>query len=238
MYNTVEEACRQHHAGWSVIFVPPEHAKDAALEALDNELHIVIITEHIPVHDAVLIMQTAAECGRMVIGPNCPGIIVPGETKIGIMPHQIFTRGNVGIVSRSGTLTYEMALQLSKAGVGQSTVVGIGGDQVTGLHFTDVLQLFEQDAETKCIVMIGEIGGNLEELAAVYAQKNVTKPIVAYVAGRCAPPGKTMGHAGAIIQGSAGRAEDKIVFLNKHGVRVGQTINEVVQIVKQTLKKD
>jgi succinyl-CoA synthetase alpha subunit len=232
VYHSVAEALKEHKADFSVIFVPAKFAKDASLEALENGLNIIIITEGVPVHDSIEIIAKAKEKGLVVLGPNCPGIIVPEEIKIGIMPKHIFKKGNVGIVSRSGTLTYEIVNLLSENGIGQSTCVGIGGDAVIGLDFIDVLKEFESDPETEKIVLIGEIGGDLEEKAAVFIKENIKKPVVAYIAGKTAPLGKKMGHAGAIISGKAGTAESKIKALEEAGVKVAKLPSEVVGLVK------
>jgi succinyl-CoA synthetase alpha subunit len=196
---------------------------------------VVIITEHIPVHDSMEIAQYAKQMDCKVIGPNTPGIITPGVGKLGIMPVHIFNPGDIGIVSRSGTLTYEVASQVTKAGLGQSTCLGIGGDPVVGMDFAEVLQKFENDKYTKAMVMIGEIGGNAEEQAAEYIAENITKPVVAYIAGRTAPPGKKMGHAGAIIEGNAGTAESKMKTLKASGVEVAKQPSQIASIMKEIL---
>ena len=201
IYNSIEEAREELDINASIIFVPAPFAKDAAFEAISQLDLAVIITEHIPVHDSMEIVEYAKREKTTVIGPNTPGIISPGIGKLGIMPTHIFNEGNIGIVSRSGTLTYEVANQVTNAGMGQSTCIGIGGDPVVGLDFADVLQQFEEDDDTAAMVMIGEIGGNAEERAAEFINKNITKPVIAYIAGVTAPPGKRMGHAGAIIEG-------------------------------------
>jgi succinyl-CoA synthetase alpha subunit len=212
----------------SVVFVPAPHAKEAVLESLAAGLLTVVITEHVPVHDAI------AFAGPRVVGPNCPGLLSPGGAKLGIIPGQVGRKGRVGIVSRSGTLTYEIASSLSAAGVGQSTIVGIGGDAVIGLHFTDVLSLFERDKDTDAVVLIGEIGGDLEERAAAFAASGgFTKPLVAFVAGRTAPPGRTMGHAGAIVSRGSGSAESKIKSFRRAGVPVARLPWDVPRIVEK-----
>ncbi|HHY38421.1 MAG TPA: succinate--CoA ligase subunit alpha [Clostridia bacterium] len=235
VYDTVEEAVERRGANASVIFVPARFAKDAALEAISAGVSVVvIITERIPLHDAIYIMAYAREKGVTVIGPNTFGIISPGKCKIGIMPHQIYAPGPVGIAARSGTLSYEVAAALTGAGFGQSTVVGLGGDRVVGQRFVDVLKKFEQDPETKGVVLVGEIGGSAEEEAAEYV-KGMTKPVVAYLAGKAAPPGKRMGHAGAIIERGRGTFESKVKALEGAGVRVASVPWEVASLVKEVL---
>jgi len=233
VYNTVAEACKEHQLEWSILFVPAQFVKSAAYEALDAGLHLIIISEHVPIHDAIAILKKAKEEKKHVFGPNCPGMIIPGETKLGIMPDETFSPGSVGVVSRSGTLTYEVCHQLSQANRGQSAVIGIGGDPVVGMHFTDVLAQFESDERTKCIVLIGEIGGSLEETAAHYIKKNISKPVIAFIAGKTAPKGKTMGHAGAIIQQKAGSASYKMSVFEQQGIPVAYTIAEIVQHIKK-----
>lgn len=220
VYNSVKEALDKHEATWSAIFVPAAKVKDAAKEALENGLNLVIISEHVPVLDTIKIVEMAQEENLHVVGPNCPGIITPEEIKIGIMPDHVFRKGKVGVVSRSGTLTYEIVDSLTKVGIGQSTVIGIGGDPIVGMDFTDILPLFEKDSETEKIVLIGEIGGDNEERAARYIKDNISKPVVAYIAGKTAPVGKTMGHAGALISGKSGTAESKIKALQEVGTKV------------------
>lgn len=235
VYDTVEEAVERRGANASVIFVPARFAKDAALEAINAGVGVVvIITERIPLHDATYIMAYAREKGATVIGPNTFGIISPGKCKIGIMPHQIYAPGPVGIAARSGTLSYEVAAALTGAGFGQSTVVGLGGDRVVGQRFVDVLKKFEQDPETKGVVLVGEIGGSAEEEAAEYV-KGMTKPVVAYLAGKAAPPGKRMGHAGAIIERGRGTFESKVKALEGAGVKVASVPWEVASFVKEVL---
>ncbi|MDI6644528.1 MAG: succinate--CoA ligase subunit alpha [Methanobacteriaceae archaeon] len=235
IYNTIEEAKEDIEINASIIFVPAPFAKDAAYEAISNLDLVVIITEHIPVHDSMDIVEFARRNNTVVIGPNTPGIITPGIGKLGIMPTHIFNEGNVGVVSRSGTLTYEVASQITNAGMGQSTCLGIGGDPVVGLDFSDVLLRFEKDPQTDVMVMIGEIGGNAEEKAAEFIAENITKPVVAYIAGTTAPPGKRMGHAGAIIEGETGTAETKMKALNNAGVEVATRPSEIVGIIKNIL---
>ncbi|MCS7124129.1 MAG: succinate--CoA ligase subunit alpha [Candidatus Bathyarchaeota archaeon] len=239
VYDTVEEALERHEANASIIFVPAPFAADAALEALENGLKtVVIITEHIPIKDAMNVMAYARRVGATVVGPNTPGIITPGECKLGIMPAHIFKPGIVGMISRSGTLTYEIAAGLSKRQLGQSTCVGLGGDPIIGLNFVDVLKLFEKDAQTEAVAIIGEIGGNLEELAAEYiAKEKYPKHVVAFVAGRTAPPGKRMGHAGAIIMGKAGTAESKIEAFRKAGVEVAEKPSDVAFLLEKMIKR-
>ncbi len=240
VFNTMAEAVKEFKIqnskrkidDWAIHFVPAPFVKKSALEDLAAGLNLVIITEHVPVHDALAIVKFAKEKSLHVIGPNCPGVITPGEAKAGIMPAKIFQHGRVGVVSKSGTLTYEIVNHLSKNKIGQSTCVGIGGDPVIGSNYIDVLELFEKDPETDKIVLIGEIGGNLEEAAAEYIKDHVTKPVVAYIAGRTAPPGKTMGHAGAIVSGKAGTAQSKQEALEAAGVKVAELPSEIVKLLK------
>lgn len=238
-YDTVEEAVERHEANASIIFVPAPFAADAVFEAIEAKLKtIVIITEHIPVKDAIQVMARAKQANATVIGPNTPGIIVPNECKLGIMPAHVFRRGLVGVASRSGTLTYEIATGLSVSGLGQSTCIGLGGDPIVGLSFVDVLKEFERDKQTKAVALIGEIGGNLEELAAEYiADEGYSKPVVAFIAGRTAPPGKRMGHAGAIIMGRTGTANSKIEAFKKAGVDVAEKPRDVARLLDEGLKK-
>jgi len=233
VYDTVEAAIEKHPANASIIFVPAPFAAEAALEALENGIKTIIaITEHIPIKDAVNVMSYAKQVKATIIGPNTPGIITPKECKLGIMPAHIFKPGGIGIVSRSGTLTYEIAASLTKSNLGQSTCLGLGGDPITGLNFIDVLKMFEKDPETKAVVLIGEIGGNLEELSAEYiAKQRYPKPVVAFIAGRSAPPGKRMGHAGAIIMGKAGTAETKIEAFRSAGVKVAEKPSDVAKLL-------
>ncbi|NWF87489.1 succinate--CoA ligase subunit alpha [Candidatus Bathyarchaeota archaeon] len=233
VYDTVEEAQEKHSANASIIFVPAPFAADAALEALENGIKtIVIITEHIPIKDAVNVMAHAKKVGATIIGPNTPGIITPEKSKLGIMPAHIFKFGSIGIVSRSGTLTYEIAASLTRKNLGQSTCLGLGGDPITGLNFIDTLKMFEKDTQTKAVVLIGEIGGNLEELAAEYIMREkYPKPVIAFIAGRSAPPGKRMGHAGAIIMGKAGTAESKIEKFQSAGVKVAEKPGDVAELL-------
>lgn len=224
VFNTMREAVRETQANASVIYVPPPYAADSILEAADAGIDLIVcITEGIPVLDMLNVKAALKANGTKLIGPNCPGVITPGECKIGIMPGSIHQRGKVGVVSRSGTLTYEAVHQTSALGLGQTTCVGIGGDPIKGLNFIEVLALFEQDPETEAIIMVGEIGGGDEEAAAEYIRHHVTKPVAAYIAGLTAPKGKRMGHAGAIISGGAGRAEDKIAALEAAGCVVADS---------------
>ncbi|MCK5592744.1 succinate--CoA ligase subunit alpha [Candidatus Bathyarchaeota archaeon] len=239
VYDAVEEALQKHEADTSIIFVPAPFAADAAFEALESGLKtIVIITEHVPVKDAVQVMARAKHQGAVVIGPNTPGIITLGGCKLGIMPVHIFKRGSVGIASRSGTLTYEIATGLSTMGLGQSTCLGLGGDPVVGLSFVEVLKEFEKDEQTKAVVLIGEIGGDAEERAASFiSNKGYAKPVVAFVAGRTAPKGKRMGHAGAIIMGKAGTAQSKIDAFREADVSVAEKPSDVAKILAEKLKR-
>lgn len=234
VYDSISEVDDEIDA--SIIFVPAPFAKDAALEAIDFGLNpVVIITERIPIQDSIEVMRKAQEKATDVIGPNTPGIISPGKCKMGVMPSHVFSHGTVGLISRSGTLTYEIANNLSKAGLGQSTTVGLGGDPVVGLSFVDVLKKFEGDKQTKAVVLVGEIGGNAEEIAAEYIKDYYTKPVVAYIAGRTAPPGKRMGHAGAIVSKGVGTAEGKIKALSDAGVEVAEFPSDVVKILKKKI---
>jgi succinyl-CoA synthetase alpha subunit len=234
VFDTIEEADRKFDVNASISFVPAPFAKSAALEAIAAGLNpVVIISEGIPVKDEIQIMEVAKLKGTTVIGPNTPGIITPNECKLGIMPGHIFKPGRVGLVSRSGTLTYEIAASLTKAGLGQSTCLGIGGDPVVGLSFVQILEMFRKDPKTRAVAMIGEIGGNAEEMAAQYIKETrYPKPIAAYIAGRAAPPGKRMGHAGAIIMGKSGTAETKIEALRKAGVRIALKPGKVAKLLK------
>jgi succinyl-CoA synthetase alpha subunit len=240
VYNTVEEAVKKHGANASIIFVPARFAVDAVLEALESGLKtIVIITEHIPVKDSIEVTARAKQHGATVIGPNTPGIITPGECKLGVMPTHVFKPGIVGVVSRSGTLTYEIAAGISAKELGQSTCIGLGGDPVVGLSFVEVLRMFEVDKRTEAVALIGEIGGNLEELVADFVSKEgYSKPVVAFVAGRTAPPGKRMGHAGAIITGGAGTAQSKIDAFRKAGIEVAEKPSDVARLLAEGLGKE
>ena len=241
VYNTVRQTCKQHNPTWSILFVPKEQTKQAAEEALQHDLNILIITEHIPIHDVIAIKAEAKKRNKIMIGPNSPGMINPGETKLGIMPHQFFKKGNVGVLSRSGTLTYEIANYLTEAGLGQSTVMGIGGDAINGFSFIDGLKQFAKDKKTKAIVFVGEIGGTAEEDLAQFLketnyQKKYKKTIVAYIAGKTAPAGKKMGHAGAVISGTKGTAATKITALQKASVQCANTPQDVPKILTKLLK--
>ena len=232
VFNTVSDAVKQEGANTSVIFVPPPFAADAILEAVTAGIKVIVcITEGIPARDMVSVYHYVRKAGAVLIGPNCPGVVTPGEAKVGIMPAMIFTEGSVGVVSRSGTLTYEAVDQLTRQGLGQSTAVGIGGDPVIGSRFIDILQMFEQDDETDAVVMIGEIGGTAEEEAAAFIKNGMSKPVFAFIAGSTAPPGRRMGHAGAIISGGKGTAEDKFAALEEAGAHIVMnpaTIGEAV----------
>jgi succinyl-CoA synthetase alpha subunit len=236
VFNTVADAVRETGANASVIYVPPAFAADAIMEAGDAGLPLVVaITEGIPVADMVKVREFLRDKNTRMIGPNCPGVISPGKCKIGIMPGHIHKEGRIGVVSRSGTLTYEAVGQLTALGLGQSTAIGIGGDPIVGTTHTDALKLFQEDDETDAIVMIGEIGGTAEEDAAAYAKEHVKKPIVAFIAGQTAPPGRRMGHAGAIISGGKGTAAEKMKALAEAGIRVVQSPADIGQAVKDSL---
>ena len=236
VYDTVEEAM-VHEPDATMIAVPARFVKDAAFEAMYHGIRVIyILTEKVPLHDALEIVSYARSHGHVVIGPNGPGITVPGKTKMGIMPNHIFREGTVAVASRSGTLTYEIVYALTHSGYGESVVIGLGGDRITGLNFVDVLELFEKDEDTEAIVLVGEIGGTAEEEAAEYIKKNVSKPVVAYIAGRSAPPGKRMGHAGAIITRGKGTAESKIKAFNEAGVPVAEFPWEIPEALKKVYK--
>jgi len=236
VYNTVKEAADNHGANGSVIFAPARHAATAAHEALDAGVPlVVVITEHVPVKDALGIKAHAEEAGATVFGPNCPGLLSPGIGKMGFIPHHITHPGRIGIVSRSGTLSYEVAADLAAAGLGQSTIVGIGGDPVPCTGFVEVLAAFDADPETDAVVLVGEVGGVSEEVAARYVQESMKKPVFAYIAGLSAPPGRKMGHAGAIIRGSAGTAQSKIKVLEEAGVVVARQPSDLPRLVRERL---
>src|SRR6267143_1584987 len=236
VFNTVADAVRETGADASIIFVPPPFAADAILEAADAGVPLAIcITEGIPTLDMVRVAAALKDSKTRLIGPNCPGIISPGLCKMGIMPGPIHKQGNVGVVSRSGTLTYEAVGQLTRLGIGQSTCIGIGGDPIIGTNFVDAIRLFNEDPDTHAIIMIGEIGGNAEEIAAAYIREHVKKPVVGFIAGQTAPPGRRMGHAGAIISGGSGKAEDKIKAMQEAGITVCASPAEIGEKVKSRL---
>ncbi len=236
VFNTVRDAVEATGADTSIIFVPAAFAKDAMLEAIDGGVKLVIcITEGVPTMDAVAAQRYAKIKGVKVIGPNCPGLISPEESMAGIMPTNIFKKGRTGVISRSGTLTYEVVYQLTQAGLGQSTAIGVGGDPVVGLYFEDLLQMFQDDPETDSIALIGEIGGDAEERAAQFIKQHVTKPVAVFISGRQAPPGKQMGHAGAIISGGSGTAAGKVAAFEAVGVPVANETSEIPALLKKQL---
>ncbi|RLG49443.1 MAG: succinate--CoA ligase subunit alpha [Thermoproteota archaeon] len=239
VYDSVEEALSEHDANASIIFVPARFASDAAFEAIEAGLNpVVVITEHIPIMDALKFVSYARDRGIKVVGPNCPGVISPARCKLGVMPAHVFEKGIIGMVSRSGTLTYEIAWAITRAGLGESTCVGIGGDPVIGMDFIEVVEMFQQDPQTEAVVVIGEIGGDFEErLAAHVRREKPEKPIVAYIAGRTAPPGKRMGHAGAIVTMGAGSAESKIKALREAGIPVADLPSQVPELILQQLRR-
>jgi succinyl-CoA synthetase alpha subunit len=236
VFDTIADAVSEGGANTAMIFVPPRFAADSILEAEDAGIDLVIcITEGIPVHDMLRVYTHLKRGTTRLIGPNCPGVLSPGKANVGIIPAHFFSEGNVGLVSRSGTLTYQIGNELAQQGFGNSSIVGIGGDPIAGTSFIDVISMFEQDPETELIVMCGEIGGEEEERTADYIAENVSKPVLAYIAGFTAPPGKTMGHAGAIVSGSSGTAQAKAEALEAQGVRVGRTPTEVSQLAVEIL---
>ncbi len=238
VFDTVREAVDSTDANASIVYVPPAFAVDAVYESVAAGIELVVcITEGIPVLDMTKLYRYVKENGVRMIGPNCPGVISPGKSKVGILPGHIFEPGPIGVVSRSGTLTYEIVYQLTSGGFGQSTCAGIGGDAIIGTDFIDCLELFEADEETQGVVLIGEIGGNDEQRAAEYIESQMKKPVVAFVTGQTAPPGKRMGHAGAIIQGSGGTAQEKIETFEKSGVRVAKKPDEIASILAEQLKQ-
>jgi succinyl-CoA synthetase alpha subunit len=237
VFNTLKAAKNETQANASVIFVPPAFAADAILEAIEAEIELIVcITEGIPVRDMITVKAALEDSNSRLIGPNCPGVITPGEAKIGIMPGFIHTRGRVGVVSRSGTLTYEAVKQLTDEGLGQTTCIGIGGDPIIGTQFLDAIKLFNQDDETEAILMIGEIGGDAEDIASYYIKENVKKPVVGFIAGRTAPPGRRMGHAGAIISGGKGTADAKMQVMQDCGIHVVETPGILAVTAKKALE--
>lgn len=237
VFNTVEDAVKKTGANTSIIYVPAKFAADAILEAVDAGLDLVIcITEHIPIRDMIMVKRYMEGKKTRLIGPNCPGIISPGECKIGIMPGYIHKKGRIGVVSRSGTLTYEAVHQLTQEGIGQSTAVGIGGDPVNGTDFIDVLRAFNEDEDTDAVIMIGEIGGNAEEKAAYWIKENMKKPVVGFISGKTAPAGKRMGHAGAIISSGQGTAEGKIRVMKDQGIYMSETPTAIGKTLIKALK--
>ena len=238
VFNSVKEAKNETNANASMIYVPPRFAADSIIEASEEGIEIIVcITEGIPVLDMLKVKSVISQNKSILIGPNCPGIITPDECKIGIMPGNIHQTGSIGIISSSGTLTYEAVHQTSQFGLGQTTCVGIGGDPIKGLNFIECLEMFEKDNDTKGIILVGEIGGSDEELAAEYISSNITKPVVAHIAGLTAPSGKRMGHAGAIISGNSGKAIDKIYALKKAGIAIAESPSEMGQVMNEALKK-
>lgn len=238
VFNTVADAVKATQANTSIIFVPARFAADAIMEAADAGIKLIIcISEGVPTLDVVKAHRFVQMKGAMLIGPNCPGLMSPEKSLVGILPGQIFKKGNIGVISRSGTLTYEVVYHLTANGMGQSSAIGMGGDPVVGLYFRELLEMLQNDPDTDAIVMIGEIGGNAEEQAAEYIKKHVTKPVVGFIAGQSAPPGKQMGHAGAIISSGSGTAAEKIAALEAAGVQVAKEPSEIPNILKEKLKK-
>jgi succinyl-CoA synthetase alpha subunit len=237
VFHTVEDAVKQTGANTSIIFVPAAFAADAILEASEAAIELVIaISEGVPTLDMIKVTPYLKKKGVKLIGPNCPGLISPDETLAGILPGNIFKKGNVGLMSRSGTLTYEMVYQLTSNNLGQSTCIGIGGDPISGLYYQELLKMFQDDTETQAIVLIGEIGGDAEERAAKFIKENLTKPVIAFIAGQTAPPGKRMGHAGAIISSGTGTAEEKIRAFEEAGVPVARQPSEIPQLIRNALR--
>jgi succinyl-CoA synthetase alpha subunit len=237
VFDTIRDAVEKTHANTSCVFVPAPFVRDAVLEAVDGGIRLsVVVTEHVPFHDMLVMYPYAKARGTRIIGPNCPGIASPGKSKVGIIPNVVFRPGRVGVISRSGTLTYEIVNGIKEMGLGQSTCIGLGGDPVIGTTFVDALPLFEADPETDALVMVGEIGGTAEEDAAEYIRHRFTKPVVAYIAGRSAPPGKRMGHAGAIITRGKGTADSKVAALEAVGARVARFPYEIPQLVGDAIR--
>lgn len=237
VFNTMQDAVDKRGANTSVIYVPPAFAADAIYEAAAAGIKLIVcITEGVPANDMMKVVPFVRECGARLIGPNCPGLISPDQAKVGILPGNIVKKGNIGVISRSGTLTYEAIWALTEAGMGQSTCIGIGGDQVIGTNFVDCLVAFAKDSSTKAVVMLGEIGGSDEEEAAKFIKRKLGKPVVAFIAGRTAPPGIRMGHAGAIISGGSGTAEDKVKALKKAGIVVADSPTEIPELLKEAMK--
>ncbi|MGA2465725.1 MAG: succinate--CoA ligase subunit alpha [Thermodesulfobacteriota bacterium] len=238
VYNSIEEACQSHRIDASVLFIPAKSVKEAALDAMKNGIRLIVcVAEHVPLHDAMFIFEEAKKRGTIIIGPNTPGMISPPEnTKLGFVPTMYFRPGPIGVCSRSGTLTYELVMRLTAAGLGQSTVIGVGGDRIIGLRFRDALKLFEEDSKTKATLLIGEIGGSMEEeVGEMVARGDIRKPVFVYIAGSTAPEGQRVGHAGAIIAGSGGSVEGKVKTLQQAGVHVGTTIAEVIEMIKKAV---
>lgn len=236
VYNSMKQAVKETSANTSIIFVPAKFAVDAIYEAADSGVKLIVaISEGIPIIDMIKVIKYLERRNVFLIGPNSPGIISPGKSKVGILPAQIFKKGKIGLISRSGTLTYEIVDHITKSGLGESTCIGIGGDPIIGMNFIDCLKLFEKDPETEAVALIGEIGGNAEETAAQYVQENMTKPVVGFIVGKTAPPGKRMGHAGAIISGGSGTASEKIADLEEAGISVANQPSEVATLLKSKL---